>query len=58
MIVLCGSQMYWTSELEEAIDDAGVKGLARYEAQCTSQLQELVKLVRIFMFYFIIKNHF
>ena len=47
MIVLCGSQMYWTSELEEAIDDAGVKGLARYEKQCTTQLQELVQLVRI-----------
>ncbi|KAG0598749.1 hypothetical protein M758_12G097900 [Ceratodon purpureus] len=46
MIVLCGSQMYWTSELEEAVDADGVKGLARYEKQCTMQLQELVQLVR------------
>lgn len=56
MIVLCGSQMYWTSELEEAVDAAGVKGLAKYEAQCTKQLQELVQLVRAFVLYFIIKN--
>lgn len=46
MIVLCGSQMYWTSELEEEVDVDGVKGLARYEAKCTAQLQELVQLVR------------
>jgi len=49
MIVLCGSQMYWTSELEEAVDEDGVKGLARYEAKCTAQLQELVKLVSLFL---------
>lgn len=46
MVVLCGSQMYWTSELEDFLRASGVAGLAKYEAICTAQLQELVKLVR------------
>ncbi|CAM6003501.1 unnamed protein product, partial [Sphagnum balticum] len=45
MVVLCGSQMYWTSELEAAVRADGVQGLAGYEKKCTAQLKELVKLI-------------
>ncbi len=48
MVVLCGSQMYWTSELEAAVRADGVQGLAGYEKKCTAQLKELVKLVSKF----------
>ncbi|EFJ27757.1 hypothetical protein SELMODRAFT_94851 [Selaginella moellendorffii] len=46
MIVLCGSQIYWTEEVASAIIEGGTAGLQKYEDKCTDQLQSLVKLVR------------
>jgi|SouAtlMetagenome_1021521.scaffolds.fasta_scaffold558643_1 dynein heavy chain len=40
------SQVHWTAEAEEAIRTEGSAGLARYERQCTAQLQAVVERVR------------
>eukprot|EP01135_Chromosphaera_perkinsii_P002036 Nk52_evm83s215 gene=Nk52_evmTU83s215 len=42
-VVLCGTQKYWTSELEDAIPSSSV---AQYAEMCTQQLSEIVELVR------------
>lgn len=44
MVVLCGSQIYWTQEVVDAMK-GGLDMLASYEEKCTDQLQDLVKLV-------------
>ena len=41
-----GPQVYWTRETEEALIKGGLKGLKEYEAKCTEQLDEVVRLVR------------
>lgn len=47
MLVLSASQIYWTREVAESIRSGGYAGLAAYEEKCSSQLQDLVKLVII-----------
>ncbi|KAK3261161.1 hypothetical protein CYMTET_29916, partial [Cymbomonas tetramitiformis] len=42
-VVLCVSQMYWTKEVEEAIQDNKLK---EYADQCTAQLGDIVNKVR------------
>jgi dynein heavy chain len=44
-VILCVSQIYWTKAVEQAIP-LGKKGLKDFTAKCTSQLEEIVKLVR------------
>eukprot|EP00898_Chlorokybus_atmophyticus_P008353 jgi/Chlat1/8519/Chrsp80S07812 len=46
MVVLAGSQVYWTKEVSEAIRARGAAGLAEYEGVCTRQLADVVGLVR------------
>ena len=46
MLVLCGSQIYWTREVSEALSTGGTAGLKKYEAQCTAQLADVVNMVR------------
>lgn len=45
-VVLNVSQLYWTREVEDALNGEGNNGLKRYEAQLNIQLQEIVQLVR------------
>eukprot|EP00741_Cyanophora_paradoxa_P002212 tig00000555_g2144.t1 len=45
-VVLCGSQIFWTKEVAEAIREGGSQGLRAYQAKCTSQLEDIVALVR------------
>ncbi|MGH0136030.1 UNVERIFIED_CONTAM: hypothetical protein FKN15_058794 [Acipenser sinensis] len=44
-VVLCTSQMYWTSEVHEAIQ-SGPQGLKEYYKQLQGQLNDIVELVR------------
>jgi dynein heavy chain, axonemal len=44
--VLNGSQVHWTTEVEEAIVKEGVLGLSKYFQKLDDQLQETVLLVR------------
>ncbi len=44
--VLNGSQVHWTSEVENAINDKGVAGIAEYVVKLNSQLNDMVDLVR------------
>ena len=46
MVVLSIDQIYWTREVEEALAVGGLPGLKSYEAKCTRQLDDVVKLVR------------
>jgi dynein heavy chain len=43
--VLCVSQIYWTMGVEKAIEQ-GRKGLEEYAEKCTSELNDIIKLVR------------
>eukprot|EP00798_Chlamydomonas_sp_ICE-L_P016919 gene16919-23187_t len=45
-IVLNCSQVYWTREVTEAIENGGSKGLADYGDKCTEELKNIVNLVR------------
>ena len=45
-LVLCASQIYWTKECAQAIDEGGAQGLAAYGEKCTQQLNDIVNLVR------------
>uniref|UniRef100_G1PAG5 Dynein axonemal heavy chain 12 n=1 Tax=Myotis lucifugus TaxID=59463 RepID=G1PAG5_MYOLU len=44
-VVLCVSQMFWTSETQEVISD-GTKGLIKYYKELQNQLNDIVGLVR------------
>ncbi|XP_059519194.1 dynein axonemal heavy chain 12 [Myotis daubentonii] len=44
-VVLCVSQMFWTSETQEVISD-GTKGLTKYYKELQNQLNDIVGLVR------------
>uniref|UniRef100_A0A0L8HIS0 Uncharacterized protein n=1 Tax=Octopus bimaculoides TaxID=37653 RepID=A0A0L8HIS0_OCTBM len=44
-VVLCGSQIYWTKETQEAIQ-AGSKGLLDYHVVLKNQMIDIVQLVR------------
>ncbi|CAF0823905.1 unnamed protein product [Adineta steineri] len=44
-VVLCVSQIYWTTEVQEALIN-GVKGLAEYYTKLETQLGDIVELVR------------
>ena len=46
MTAICIGQMFWTSEVEAAIQDPEGNGVANYAQRCTGQLDELVDLVR------------
>eukprot|EP00961_Rhodomonas_salina_P063757 857225-Rhodomonas_salina.12 len=46
MTVICIGQMYWTSEVEEAIADPSGEGVKKYAQKCTDQLDDVVNLVR------------
>lgn len=45
-IVLAISQIYWTTEVEQAILDHDNDGLAKYIDKCTEQINDIVKMVR------------
>ena len=56
-VVLCVSQIYWTTEVHEAIKD-GVPGLRKYWQFLQDQLINLVALVRpLTLIYQCLKNH-
>ncbi|XP_046403326.1 dynein axonemal heavy chain 7 [Ischnura elegans] len=44
--VLCVSQTYWTSEMHEALEEGADQGFPRYLAQCNSQIDAIIELVR------------
>uniref|UniRef100_A0A8C5Z8W6 Dynein axonemal heavy chain 12 n=1 Tax=Marmota marmota marmota TaxID=9994 RepID=A0A8C5Z8W6_MARMA len=44
-VVLCVSQMFWTSETQEVIS-SGTKGLKKYYTELQNQLNDIVELVR------------
>merc|ERR1719199_138978 len=46
MVVLSATQKYWTSEVEEALNDKGAEGVVEYYQKMLEQLQELSLLVR------------
>lgn len=46
MVVLAIDQIYWTREVESALDIGGLPGLKLYEEKCTKQLDDVVKMVR------------
>ncbi|KAL7754340.1 hypothetical protein RI367_000321 [Sorochytrium milnesiophthora] len=45
-VVICVSQIFWTTEVQEAIQAGGPKGLKMYKAQCSKQLEKVAELVR------------
>jgi dynein heavy chain len=45
-IVLGVTQMFWTSEVQESIDNEGNQGLKNYSKKLTSDLMDIVELVR------------
>lgn len=45
-LVLNCSQVYWTKDVNDAIQRAGSKGLAAYADKCTLELNKIVNLVR------------
>eukprot|EP00002_Diphylleia_rotans_P005088 TRINITY_DN140_c1_g1_i4.p1 TRINITY_DN140_c1_g1~~TRINITY_DN140_c1_g1_i4.p1 ORF type:complete len:4263 (+),score=965.99 TRINITY_DN140_c1_g1_i4:204-12992(+) len=45
-IVLCASQVKWTTGVHESLRDAGLKGLREYSEMLTRQLDDIVELVR------------
>jgi dynein heavy chain len=45
-IVLCISQIYWTTEVEQAIKDYEQNGLEEYIKVCQHQIEEIVQMVR------------
>ncbi|MEW5311652.1 MAG: hypothetical protein WDW38_003348 [Sanguina aurantia] len=45
-LVLNCSQVYWTREVTQAISSGGAQGLSHYADQCTSELNQIVNLVR------------
>ncbi len=45
-LVLNCSQVYWTREVTDAINQGGSAGLAAYADKCTQQLNKIVNLVR------------
>ena len=46
MCILNGSQVFWTSETEALMESKGNQGLKEYIAQCQSQLNDMVFLIR------------
>ncbi|KAH8098241.1 dynein light chain binding protein [Aureococcus anophagefferens] len=45
-VVLNGSQVHWTQEVEEIMASKGNAGIFEYYEQCKSQLQDMVILIR------------
>ncbi|MEW5299252.1 MAG: hypothetical protein WDW36_002285 [Sanguina aurantia] len=45
-LVLNCSQVYWTREVTQAISSGGAQGLSGYADKCTSELNQIVSLVR------------
>ena len=45
LVLNCG-QVYWTKEVTDAIASGGTKGLAEFSKRCTSDLNDIVQLVR------------
>jgi dynein heavy chain len=45
-VVLAISQIYWTTEVEEAIGDYEQNGLEEYYKKCQSQIEDIVMMVR------------
>jgi len=46
MTAIVIGQMYWTLEVEKAIQEPDGKGVGRYADKCTQQLDDLIELVR------------
>jgi len=46
MVVLVVDQIYWTREAEVLIAEKGLQGAREYEATCSEQLNDIVRLVR------------
>jgi len=46
MAAICVGQMYWTLDVEEAIQEPGGEGVRNYANKCTEQLNDMVNLVR------------
>jgi dynein heavy chain len=46
MTAICVGQMFWTSEVEESIQDPSGEGVRKYAQKCTDQLDDMVGLVR------------
>ena len=45
-IVINGSQVYWTSEVESALNTKGNEGIGEYYTKCCDQLNDMVYLIR------------
>lgn len=45
-VVLAISQIYWTTEVEEAIGDYEQNGLEEYVKKLQSQIEDIVMMVR------------
>lgn len=44
--VLCVSQLFWTTQIEEALKNEGLLGLKKYWQQCQNELDDIILLVR------------